>query len=399
MKKIILAFSGGLDTSFCVPFLKEKGYQVITVTVNTGGFSKEQLKKISGQSKKLGASKHYEIDAQNELYEKFASYIIKANYLKGGCYPACVGPERYLIAAEVVEIAKKEKTKYIAHGSTAAGNDQVRFDLSLYALLPGCIILAPIRDEEISRADEISFLKKHGVEVDSSQKDYSINIGLLGTTIGGKETHSTLEELPDSAFPNVASLKSAHHEPSIVTISFKKGLPVAFNGKGMSGIEIMHLIKLLAEEHGFGKDYHIGTTVLGLKGRIGFEAPAMKVLIKAHNELEKITLTSKQLFWKNTLGTLYGDLIHEGLYYDPLVKDLEAFLDSASQFVDGEVKLQLFKGSLTISSMKSKNSLLDSKLGTYGEKSGMWTGADAKSFCKLYGLESSNAFVTHHKNE
>ncbi|MFH1720561.1 MAG: argininosuccinate synthase [Patescibacteria group bacterium] len=399
MKKTILAFSGGLDTSFCVPYLKKKGFKVVTVTVNTGGFSKKQLKEIAVQSKNLGASKHYEIDAQEELYEKFASYILKANYLKGGCYPACVGPERYLIASEIVKIAKKEESKYVAHGSTAAGNDQVRFDLSLHALLPGCTILAPIRDEGISRTKEIAFLKKHGVKVDSSQKDYSINIGLLGTTIGGKETHSTETALPDSAFPNVEPLNAVHQEPSTIAISFEKGLPVKLNGKKLSGIEIMYLIKLLAEAHGFGKDCHIGTTILGIKGKIGFEAPAMKVLIKAHSELEKIVLTSKQLFWKNILGTLYGDLVHEGLYYDPIAKDLEAFLDSASQFVEGEVEIKLFKGNLTITSMKSKHSLFNNKLGTYGEGAEMWTSTDAKGFCKLYGLESTNAFITHNNHE
>lgn len=399
MKKVILAFSGGLDTSFCIPWLKEDGYEVITATVNTGGFTKEQLEEIENQAKKLGSNKHFEIDAQNSLYKNFASYIIKANYLKGGVYPACVGPERNIIAVEIAKIAKQEEIKYIAHGSTGAGNDQVRFDLALNALLPDCTILAPIRDEEITREQEVSFLQQKGITIDINKKDYSINVGLLGTTIGGKETLDTEKELPDSAFPTVHSFEKAKEDPITIEIGFKKGLPISLNSEELSGVEIINELNNVAATCGFGRDYHIGTTILGTKGRIGFEAPAMKILIKAHSELEKITLTSKQLFWKSILGTLYGDLIHEGLYFDPVVKNLENFFDSASEFVEGEVNIKLQKGILTVTSLDSKYSLMTSKLGAYGEKTGAWTGADAKGFCKLYGLESVNAFLTHNQND
>lgn len=393
MQKAILAFSGGLDTSFCIPYLKAKGYAVVTVTVNTGGFSTEQLKKVAQTAKKLGSVKHYECNAEKALYEKFASYIIKANYLKGGVYPACVGPERNVIAAEIATVAHKEKTTVIVHGSTGAGNDQVRFDLALRALMPNCTIIAPIRDENLTREDEIAMLEKNGHPV-PPKSQYSMNVGLLGTTIGGGETKTTEKELPENIFPTVKSSANAAKNPAKFTIEFKKGLPIKFNEKMMNGIEIIKKLNALAALHGFGKDYHIGTTIIGIKGRIGFEAPALKILIKAHTELEKITLTSKQIFWKNTLGTVYGDLVHEGLYYEPLLRDIEALLNSANQPVEGTVGVRIHQGNLTITSLKSKYSLLQSKQGTYGEKTGAWNGQDAKGFCTLYGMESINAFLT-----
>lgn len=393
MEKIILAFSGGLDTSFCIPHLKSKGYAVVTVTVNTGGFTGQELKQIAVKAKKLGAAKHYEINAQAELYEKFASYLIKANYLKGGAYPACVGPERNVIAEEVAAIAEQEKTNIVAHGSTGAGNDQARFDLAFKALVPGCKILAPIRDENFTREQEIEFLKQHGFHAKPSANRYSVNIGLLGTTVSGAETLDTAQELPDCAWPKVQSIDAAQKKPAQFTIQFKKGLPVSFNGKKKSGVEIIKKLNAIAAAHGFGRDYHIGTTIIGIKGKVGFEAPALKVLIKAHSELEKIILTSKQIFWKNILGTVYGDLIHEGLYFDPLLRDIEVFLDASNKHVEGDVGIKIHKGNLAVASLKSLYSLMNSKLGTYGEKTGSWSGEDAKGFCKLYGMESINAFL------
>ncbi len=397
MKKIILAFSGGLDTSFCIPYLAEQGYQVITVTVNTGGFTPAQLAAIKKTAKTFGSVKHYEIDAQATLYKKFAAYIIKANYLKGGVYPACVGPERTVIAESLIDIAKKEKTMVIAHGSTGAGNDQVRFDVALRALLPGVNIIAPIRDAGLTRAQEISYLTQKNFTVNKVSKDYSINIGLLGTTIGGKETKGTQNEIPEEIFPTVASLKKVNGKPEVITLRFDKGLPSHLNGKSLTGVQIITDLNHLGAAHGFGKDYHIGTTIIGLKGRIAFEAPGVKILIKAHQELEKIVLTSKQLFWKNMLGTLYGDLIHDGLYYEPLARDLEALFDRASAFVTGEVTLRLHLGTIAVVSLSSQHSLLDKAMGTYGEEATGWSGADAKGFCSIYGLESINAFRKQHE--
>ncbi len=399
MKKVILAFSGGLDTSFCIPYLNEKGYDVVTVTVNTGGFTTNQLKEIAQKAKQLGALKHLEKDGQKDLYNNFATNLIKANYLKGGVYPACVGPERIVIAQAVAKVALEEKAEAVAHGSTGAGNDQVRFDLAFQALLPKVEIIAPIREEGLSRVEEVAFLEKKGFKVDATQKDYSINVGLLGTTIGGKETLSTAQCLPEGAFPNIPSPHSVNGKPIFISLGFEKGLPITFQGEKMHGVEIINQLNAAAASSGFGKDDHIGTTILGTKGRVGFEAPAMKILIKAHTELEKITLTSKQLFWKNTLGNLYGDLIHEGLYFEPLVKNFESFLNSANAFVEGEVALKLQQGLLFIESIKSPYSLMNNRLGKYGEKTGAWTGAEAKGFCKLYGLESANAFLTQQSHD
>lgn len=395
MPKVLLAFSGGLDTSFCIPYLKQKGYEVITITINTGGFSEKQLQEIAVKSKALGALKHYQKDAQNELYDKFGSYLIQANYLKGGTYPACVGPERNVIAMEIAKIAKQEKVNVVAHGSTGAGNDQVRFDVALKALIPDCLIITPIRDENLSRDQEVQFLEKHGFKMEASTSKYSINVGLLGITIGGAETLKSEKELPEDIFPTVKTIDKSSNTAANFTIQFQHGLPIALNNKKLSGAELIKKLNTIAAVHGYGKDYHIGTTIIGLKGRIGFEAPALKILIKAHSELEKIVLTSKQLFWKNTLGTMYGDLVHEGLYCEPLLRNIEAFLDSADIFVEGTVGVKIHKGNLMITSLQSKYSLLQSKLGTYGEKTGAWSGQDAKGFCKLYGMESINAFLTH----
>lgn len=395
MHKVILAFSGGLDTSFCIPYLKAQGYEVITVTVNTGGFNATQLSQITAKAKKLGSAKHFTVDAQKKLYEKFASFIIKANYLKGGVYPACVGPERNVIAMEVAKIAKKEKVSVVAHGSTGAGNDQVRFDLALNALIPACTILAPIRDENFTREQEVAFLKQYGFPVKASTEKYSVNVGLLGTTISGGETLDPSQKLPEEIFPTVKKIDAAEKVATDFMIQFSAGLPVALNGKKMPPVQLIQKINQLAAAQGFGKDYHIGTTIIGIKGRIAFEAPALKVLIKAHSELEKLTLTSKQIFWKNTLGTVYGDLVHEGLYFDPLLRDIEALLNSASTYVSGEVGVRIYKGNLTIIFLKSPFSLMQSKLGTYGEKTGAWSGREAAGFCKLYGMESINSYLLH----
>jgi len=394
MSTVILAFSGGLDTSFCIPFLMEQGHDVITVTVNTGGFSAKEMKEIEKGAKKLGSKKHIAVDAKKPLYDKIGSYLIKANYLKGGVYPACVGPERTIIAEEMAKVAKKEKTKVVAHGSTGAGNDQVRFDLALHSLIPNCTILAPIREEGFTRNEEYALLKKYGVTMKKEVKDYSINVGLLGTTIGGKETKGTAKPLPAKAFPNVVPVAKAPAKAVEVKITFKKGLPVALNGKKLSGVEMIQTLNALGAKHGFGKGEHIGTTIIGIKGRIGFEAPAMLMLIHAHSELEKIVLTGKQLFWKHTLGNVYGDLMHEGLYFEPLARDIEAMLDSSSDGLDGVVKMQLHKGTLVVTGIESPHSLFNAKKGTYGEEAGAWNGKEAAAFCKLYGLESANAYST-----
>lgn len=392
--KALLAFSGGLDTSYCIPYLIEQGYEVVTVTVNTGAFTREELDDIATRSAEYGAIKHHEVTATDRLYDEFVTYIIKANYLKGGVYPACVGPERVVAAIEIAEVAKQEEIMTIVHGSTGAGNDQVRFDLALHTLIPGVKIIAPIREQALSRAEEVEYLKTKGIDVSVETKEYSINVGLLGTTIGGKETLDTTSILPEHIFPYVKPIDETPDTAESLTITFEKGVPVALDGNKMPGITIIETLNSYGAKHGYGKDYHIGTTIIGLKGRIGFEAPALRMLIKSHTELEKITLTRFQQRTKQMLGQQYGDMIHDGLYFDPLVQDLEAFLDSVNQQVTGTVTVQLYKGNLTVTSMESKYSLMNSKIGKYGEEAGSWNGRDAEGFCKLYGFDGRNARST-----
>lgn len=395
MKKIILAFSGGLDTTFCIPYLQDKGYEVTTVTVDTGGFSQEELTAIAEKSDQMGAIEHILIDAESELYSKYITKIIQANYLRGGSYPACVGPERMVAAQAISEVAKEKGINAIAHGSTGAGNDQVRFDLALRAMIPKVEIIAPIRDEGFTRAQEVEYLKEKGVEVDETVKDYSINVGVLGTTIGGKETQGTMGLPPEEVYPSVAPLEKTPDEAEELKITFEKGIATAINDEKLSETELIKKVKSTAEKHGIGKDSHLGATILGIKGRIVFEAAAIKTLITAHKELEKSVLTSKQIFWKDHLGTVWGDMIHEGLCFDPVVEDIEAMIESSQKHVTGDVVLKLYKGNITVVGSESPYSLMDSEIGSYGEENKMWDGADAQGFCKLYGLEG---VIAHHKH-
>ncbi len=393
-KKIILAFSGGLDTSFLVPYLIEKGYGVYTATVNTGGFSGAEMAAIAKKSKDLGAYGHKEINAVNELYDDFVVKIIQANYLRGGVYPACVGPERIVAAKKIAELASKMGITTVAHGSTGAGNDQVRFDLCLRAMIDNVEILAPIRDEQFTRPQEVAYLKTKGVEVPQKNLDYSINVGVLGTTIGGKETKTPLGLVPDEIYPNIATIESAPNKGEELKIGFEKGVAVSVNSQKMAGLKLIDTIKTVAQRNGVGRGTHLGTTILGIKGRIVFEAAALRVLIEVHKELEKSVLTSKQIFWKDHLGSVWGDSVHEGLYFDPVIEDIEAMIDSSQKTVTGEVTLRLHKGNIIIVGSKSPYSLMDSKFASYGEENSFWNGRDAQGFSKIYGLEG---IIAHKK--
>ncbi|MDP1722043.1 MAG: argininosuccinate synthase [Candidatus Gottesmanbacteria bacterium] len=387
MKKIVLAFSGGLDTSFCVPYLKEKGYEVYAATVDTGGFTQKDILKIKDRAKELDVKKHYVIDGKISLYDKIVSYVIKGNILRGGVYPLCAGPERIIQAIEVIKIAKKIGAQAVAHGSTGAGNDQVRFDVAIQTLAPELEIITPIRELGITRGGEVAFLEKHGIAVEKSSKDYSINKGMLGTTIGGKETKNSWELPPDEVYPTVVSIDTAPKNGEEIIISFEKGLPMALNGKPMSGIEIMNYLDNLGAKHGVGKGMHLGNTILGIKGRVVFEAPAALILIKAHKELEKLVLTKWQSYWKDSVSEAYGNFIHEGLYFDPVVNDIEAMIDSSQTVVTGDVKMKLHKGNIVVVGVKSPYSLMDKSIATYGEQNLLWTAADAAGFSKIYGLQ------------
>ena len=388
----ILAFSGGLDTSFCVPWLREQGYQVVTVTVDTGGFSSSELEQISARSDELGAVAHHTVDARQDLWDLVVTYIIKGNVLRGGVYPLCAGPERLVQAMHVAEVARLHDADAVAHGSTGAGNDQVRFDLAIRMLLPGVEIITPIRQLGATRPSEVEFLSSRGYNVPEQTGRYSINKGLLGTTIGGGETLDSWEYPPDRAFVDTVSPGEAPDQPEMITLGFEQGLPVALDGVAMPPLEIMSALASKGAAHGVGRGIHLGNTILGLKGRIAFEAPAALTAISAHKELEKLVLTKHQQFWKDHLADVYGNMLHEGLYFDPVMRDIEAMINSSQQYVEGEVRVVLSKGHIQVTGCRSPYSLLNRKVGTYGETNSAWTGAEAAAFCKLYGLQSVLAY-------
>ncbi len=386
--KIVLAFSGGLDTSFCVIYLKELGFDVVTVTVDTGGFTAADIKKIGDQAKKLGVYKHFFINGKNDLFDKFVSYIIKGNILRGGVYPLCAGTERLVIGQKIVEVAKKIGANNLAHGSTGAGNDQVRFDVALAVLAPKMKVETPIRDLGISREDEVLYLKKHKVTISTETKKYSINVGMLGTTVGGNETKGSWEIPPEGVIPNFKTLETASKTPQKIIISFEKGLPVAIDGKKMSGAEIMEHLNVIGAKHAVGKNIHLGNTIIGIKGRILFAAPAALILIRAHSELEKLVLAKWQSFWKGNLAEFYGSMLHEALYFDPAMRDIEAYLDSSQKVVYGDVRISLYKGNIVVEGVKSPFSLMDTKIAIYGEENPLWDAKDIVGFSKIYGLSS-----------
>lgn len=390
---IVLAFSGGLDTSFCVPYLIETyGEPVYTVTVNTGGITDQDAKELEQKSKSLGAAQHRTIDARADLYRDLLSYLIKGNVLRGGVYPLCVGPERVTQAQKVVEAAKDIGARAIAHGSTGAGNDQVRFDVAARLLANNLDILTPIRTMGLSRLETTAYLKDRGVNVPPKKTTYSINKGLWGTTIGGAETHSTSQSLPDSAYPDTISPFKAPDEPLEIQIGFEKGLPVSLDGKRMDPVSLIEALNTVGAEHGVGRGIHVGDTIMGIKGRIGFEAPAALTLITAHRELEKIILTRWQRYQKDHLGDFYGMLVHEGQYFDPVLRDVETFFDSASEVVSGTVTVRLFKGSISVLGCDSPFSMFNTRFATYGEQNTLWDGRDAQGFARIYGVQ---AYIAH----
>ncbi|HNX79303.1 MAG TPA: argininosuccinate synthase [Prolixibacteraceae bacterium] len=381
-KKLVLAFSGGLDTSFCVKYLKEKGYDVYTATANTGGFSGEELARIEEKAYRLGATEHVTLDVTDEYYNKCIRYMVYGNVLRNNTYPISVSSERVFQAIAIIEYAKKIGAAYVAHGSTGAGNDQVRFDLTFQVLAPEIKIITPIRDLSLSRDEEINYLREHGVEDDFIKMQYSINQGLWGTSIGGKETLTSSKSLPESAFPKQMTAEGEQ----IITLQFNKGELTGINDQIFeSGPAAIQALEKLAAPYAIGRDIHVGDTIIGIKGRVGFEAAAPLIIIKAHHLLEKHTLTKWQLYWKEQISTWYGMFFHEALYLDPVMRNLETFLESTQENVNGKVFLRLLPYRFELQGIESENDLMDSGFGHYGEETKGWSGEEVKGFTAILG--------------
>jgi argininosuccinate synthase len=382
--RTLLAFSGGLDTSFCVLWLREQAREVHTVTVDTGGFGDAELTRIEKLARELGAESHTTINARDELFRDYLRFLIAGNVLRGGLYPLSVSAERVCQARGIVSHARQINAVALAHGSTGAGNDQVRFDVAFRALAPELEVLTPIRDLALSRAEERAFLSARGFTFPEKVEQYSINEGMWGTSIGGKETHDSWQHLPDEAYPG------GEIDPAlparVVTITFDKGVPSQIDGEAKSAVAAIDALNAIGRRYGTGRGIHLGDTILGIKGRVGFEAPAAHLLITAHRELEKLVLTGKQLFWKEHLGNLYGTLLHEGQFFDPLARDLEAFLESSQRVVTGEARVRISPRSFAVEGVRSANSLMCSKMASYGEGTSLWSGPEAASFAKIFGV-------------
>lgn len=390
MNKLVLAYSGGLDTSYCAKYLsKEKGFEVHAVSVNTGGFSSAEIANIQEKALQLGAVSYTSIDAVQYFYDKVVKYLIFGNVLKNNTYPLSVSAERIVQAIEIVNYAKSVGAKYIAHGSTGAGNDQVRFDMIFQIIAPEIEIITPIRDNTLSREAEIEYLKQNGVDYSWEKAKYSINRGLWGTSVGGEETLTSQKPLPDSAYPSQLQEK----EPSEVKLTFDKGELVAVDGEKATPVENIIKLEALASKYAIGRDIHVGDTIIGIKGRVGFEAPASLIIIKAHHLLEKHTLSKWQQFQKEQLGNFYGMLLHEGNYLDEVMRNIEVFLTDTQRNVSGDVFVTLHPYRFILNGIASEHDLMNASFGSYGEINKGWSADDAKGFIKI--LSNSGKIYNH----
>jgi len=395
-KKVVLAFSGGLDTSFCAKYLSaDLGYEVYTAIANTGGFTADELKVIEQKAYKLGAVKHISLDITQEYYEKSIKYMIFGNVLRNGTYPISVSSERIFQAIAIINYAKEIGADAVAHGSTGAGNDQVRFDLTFDVLAPGIEIITPTRDLLLTREYEINYLKEHGYEADFTKMEYSINKGLWGTSIGGKETLKSNQTLPEEAYPS--QLKKQDSE--MLTIDFEEGEIAAVNAeKYTDKVKAIQKIEEIASAYAIGRDMHIGDTIIGIKGRVGFEAAAPIVIINAHKMLEKHTLTKWQQYWKDQVGNWYGMFLHEAQYLEPVMRDIEAMLESSQRNVSGRVIIELKPYHYTLVGVESDFDLMKADFGEYGEMNKAWTSDDAKGFTKIYAMTNKIYHSVQKKN-
>ena len=392
-KKLVLAYSGGLDTSYCLMKLSKEGYEVHAVNINTGGFDKLQIEEMQTKAFQMGAHTYKSIDALLSFYEKVVQYLIYGNVLKNNTYPLSVSAERIVQAIEIIHYAKSIGANAIAHGSTGAGNDQVRFDLIFQVMEPEIEIISPIRDLQLTREDEITYLKENGVKLSWEKAQYSINQGLWGTSVGGKETLTSDQNLPESAYPSQVNKKTTEE----VVLEFQKGELVGINGKIDSPVKNILKLQKQAKNFGIGRDTHVGDTIIGIKGRVGFEAAAPLIIIKAHHLLEKHTLSKWQQFQKEQLGNFYGMLLHEGQYLDPVMRDLEAFLANSQNTVNGMVFVTLQPYRFELKGIDSPNDLMNASFGSYGEKNIGWTADDAKGFIKI--MSNQNKIYQHINKE
>ncbi len=390
-KKVVLAYSGGLDTSFCCIYLtRDLGLEVHSVIVNTGGFSQDELHQVEQRAYQMGVTSHHVVDETENFYNTCVRYLIYGNVLKNNTYPLSVSAERVSQATAIANYANQIGAEYVAHGSTGAGNDQVRFDMIFNILVPSVQILTPIRDLKLSREQEITYLKEHGVDMNFEKAKYSINKGIWGTSVGGKETLTSNLGLPEEAWPTPVSESGSRR----VELEFVKGELHSIDGKTYQHpTAAIQALQSIAQPYGIGRDIHVGDTIIGIKGRVGFEAAAPMVIIKAHHTLEKHVLTKWQLSWKDQLSSFYGNWLHEGQFHDPIMRNIEAFLTDTQQNVTGKVWVELNPYRFQVTGIESAHDLMSNKFGSYGEMNNAWSGEDVKGFSKIFG----NQVMIYHK--
>jgi len=393
-KKVVLAYSGGLDTTYCAIYLKKiKGLEVHALTVNTGGFTGEELNDIEKRAKNLGVASFRSVDVTEDYYQSCIRFLIFGNVLKNATYPLSVSAERMVQAIAVARYVEETGASYVAHGSTGAGNDQVRFDMVFTGMVPDTTILTPIRDLKLSREQEIQFLKENGVEMNFEKAKYSINKGLWGTSVGGRETLNSKDYLPENAWPTPLS----EHEIKKISLQFEKGELKGVNDKKFDHpVRAIQFLQSVAQPYAIGRDIHVGDTIIGIKGRVGFEAAAPLIIIKAHHLLEKHTLTKWQLYWKDQLSSWYGNWLHEGQMLDPTMRNIEKFLEDSQSTVSGKVFVTLEPYRFTVTGIESEHDLMSNRFGSYGEMNSGWTGDDVKGFAKIFGNQTA---IFHKINE
>ncbi|WP_306551942.1 argininosuccinate synthase [Daejeonella sp.] len=392
-KKVVLAFSGGLDTSFCCIYLsRDRDMEVHSVIVNTGGFSEQELKQIEKRAYALGVTSHAVVDETLNYYDSCIKYLIYGNVLKNATYPLSVSAERVSQATAIAKYVNMIGADYVAHGSTGAGNDQVRFDMIFNIMIPGVEIITPIRDLKLSREAEIEYLNKHDIEYTAEKARYSINKGIWGTSVGGKETLTSNQTIPEEAWPTQVT----ETEERDLELSFEKGELVGIDGETLSPVKAIQKLQEIAQPYGVGRDIHVGDTIIGIKGRVGFEAAAPMIIIKAHHTLEKHTLTKWQLSWKDQLAAFYGNWLHEGQFHDPIMRNIESFLSDSQETVSGKVFVKLNPYRFQIIGIESVHDLMSNKFGSYGEMNNSWSGEDVKGFSKIFGNQT---MIWHRVND